>query len=91
MEQARGINCDIQNWDPRETVCFRCCEKGHMIWFCLQKYSYKQGQEHLHDEKMDCSFRCHRGLWKKNKLVIEVKIGDVIILAVVDTGCTHKQ
>lgn len=40
---------------------------------------------------MDCSFRRHKGPWHKAKPIMEVKIGDLVVLTVVDTRCTHTM
>lgn len=44
-----------------------------------------------HNEKMDCSFGWHRGPLHIPKLVVDVKIHNIIISVVVDTGCTQTM
>lgn len=64
---------------------------GKDTWpdFCLQKLDPEAAPDYLHEEKMDCSFRGYKGPWKRNKPLVEVWIGDTIVLAVVNSGCTQ--
>lgn len=81
----------MQASDSREVTCYRCEEKGHISQFCLWKSQVKVLINCPHDEKMDCSFRCHKGPGHHNKPVVKVKVGDTIILAVVDMGCSQSM
>lgn len=38
---------------------------------------------------MDCSFGRHKGYWRKNKPLVDGRLGDIIIPMVVDMGCTQ--
>lgn len=47
------------------------------------------GPKYPHNEQMDFSFGKHKGPWQKPKPIEKVKIGDLIIPALVHTGCTQ--
>lgn len=45
----------------------------------------------MHKEQMDCSFGKHKGPWCKAKPIVDVKIGDIIVPTIVNTGCTQTM
>lgn len=90
-EGAKINTKEIRSWDLREVICFRCREKGRIARYYNKRGGSEGDHVSPHEEQMDCSFEKHKGPWWKAKPLLEIKIGHIIVPAIVGTGCTQTM
>lgn len=91
LEVLKGPMKEHRGWDIREVMCYHCGNQGHIARYCTQKNKRDCAGEVPHEEKMYCSFSWHKRPLQRAKLVVDIKIGDLLGPVVVDMGCTQMM